>query len=312
MNDDAVAPVIAVMLILAALVTFLTVWNAVYVPSMKQSSEVEHLRNVESAFLHLASDIERVVSARQDHMTLCEPVQMGGGDFIFDTLRSGGSLSVHNEQKPVYNITLTSETGATLGRVNGTLVTISYDPVGNFWQDQGYQWQHGYINVTKHGSHKTPLGYYNMTDVTNEISGSGSLSAFARSFGSVDYTVNQSALPGNCSRLVLHAINLSTTPGHSFASGNGFGSVRLNSRVNRTYYCPGANVSVVSIGSGGTLFGNATLDGWNASLAASARACGGTVKYSSGSSVDVAYSIGNGIDPVEILLSTTTIEVGVY
>ncbi|GAB6286647.1 MAG: hypothetical protein STSR0009_28490 [Methanoregula sp.] len=138
MNDDAVAPVIAVMLILAALVTFLTVWNAVYVPSMKQSSEVEHLRNVESAFLHLASDIERVISARQDHMTLSEPVQMGGGDFVFDTLRSGGSLSVHNEKKPVYNITLTSETGATRGRVNGTLVTISYDPVGNFWQDQGY------------------------------------------------------------------------------------------------------------------------------------------------------------------------------
>jgi len=164
------------------------------------------------------------------------------------------------------------------------------------------------MRTLRHEGYRAHAAGCNPADCYNKTGGL----KLGTSSGSVGYTVNQSALPGNCSCLVLHAINLSTSREHSFASGNGFGSVRLNARVNRTYYCPGANVSVVSFGSDGSLFGNATLDGWNARLAASARACGGTVKYSSGSSGNVVYSLGNGIDPVEILLSTTTIEVGVY
>ncbi len=150
MKDDAVAPVIAVMLILAAIVTFLSVWNAVYVPSMKQSAEVGHLQNVESAFLHFSSDIERAASTRQDDLTLSEPVQLGGGDFFFNTLRSSGSLSVQNEQKPIYYLTLYDGTGTVVGELDGTLVNISYEPQGNFWQEQGYRWQYGYLNVTKY------------------------------------------------------------------------------------------------------------------------------------------------------------------
>ena len=70
MRDDALAPVIAVMLILAAIVTFLSIWNAVYVPAMKQSGEVGHLQNVESAFQHFSADIDYAVSSHQDHIRL--------------------------------------------------------------------------------------------------------------------------------------------------------------------------------------------------------------------------------------------------
>lgn len=169
MRDDAIAPVIAAMLILAALVTFFSIWNAVYVPSMKESSEVGHLENVESAFQHFSSDIDYAASSYQNNLIFSEPVQLGGGDVMVNLLKSSGTLQVQNETDPIYTLILTDGAGNTVALVNSSIVDFSYQPVNNFWQNQGYRWQYGYINVTKYGELSTPLGYYNMTDVENEI-----------------------------------------------------------------------------------------------------------------------------------------------
>ena len=73
--------------------------------------------------------------------------------------------------------------------------------MGNFWQDQGYQWQYGYINVTKYGTLITPLSYDTMDNVTNATE-SGSLALFAKSFASVDYMPNQTDIPGLSNNLL--------------------------------------------------------------------------------------------------------------
>ena len=62
------------MLILAAIVTFLSIWNAIYVPSMKESSEVEHLHNVEESFEKFSSDIDYAASSHQNNLVFSEPV----------------------------------------------------------------------------------------------------------------------------------------------------------------------------------------------------------------------------------------------
>ena len=310
MKDDAVAPVIAVMLILAAIVTFLSFWNAVYVPSQKQASEIEHIRNVESAFLHFSSDIGDAVTTRKDNLMRSEPVQLGGGDCLSSTLRSGGSLSVMDEPKPVYSLTLYDESLNPINQVNGTLVNISYEPVGNFWQDQGYRWQHGFINVTKHRTLQSPLDYSSMAEVNREFNETASLGTFARSFGSAEYTINQSATRGNCSRIVLNAVRLSATPDHPFISGNGFGTFKIISAVNMTRY---DRVAAVSVLSDHSLFGNASLEGWNASLAADAVACSGSISYVPQPDEGRRdYLIGNGKEPVDLILNDVLIEIGVY
>jgi hypothetical protein len=329
MKDDAVAPVIAVMLILAAIVTFLSVWNAVYVPSMKQSAEVGHLQNVESAVLHFSSDLERAVSYRQDHLYLSEPVQLGGGDFIFNTLRSGGSLHVRNELSPIYTITFYNATNSVVGGMNGTLVTISYEPVGNFWQDQGYRWQYGYINVTKYGTWQTPLRYYSMTTVNNQFEGDGSLAAFARSFGAVEYTLNQSAevicaqnqanttevptctirqIPGNCSSIVLWAVNLSASPDRQFVSSNGFGTLELKSTVTPLQY---PDVSMISFGYDQEPFGKGTFRSWNSSFLTINGTCPGNIMYfSKDDSLDIV--IQQNVSPVNVTLNIVNIEISAY
>lgn len=323
MNDDAVAPVIAVMLILAAVVTFLVVWNGIYVPSMKQGAEIGHLQNVESAFLHFSSDIGQAVSARQN-LSLSETVQLGGGDFFFNTLRSSGSISVQNEQRPVYYCTLEDQNGPV--EIDGTLVNISYESLGNFWQDQGYRWQYGYLNVTKYRTKQSPVGYYNMTDVSNEFEGSGSLATFAGSFQDVEYTVNQTLFPdfdsngnvtsyspraGNCSSIVLWAVNLSAAPDHQFVSSNGFGTLALKSSVISVPYY---GVSRITIGSGREPFGNATFRSWNSGLTSLAGICTENIETESSPNPEEfsSYKVVQDISPVNVTLKIVTIEIGAY
>ena len=310
MRDDAIAPIIAMMLILAAIVTFLSIWNAVYVPSMKESSEVEHLQNVESAFQHFSSDIDYAVSSHQDNLVFSEPIQLGGGDVLVNELKSSGTLQVQNETDPIYTLTLTNGAGTTVALVNGTLVNFSYEPMSNFWQDQGYRWQYGYINVTKYGDLSTPLGYYNMSDVENEISTPGApLHTFARSFGFADYTLNQSS-PGNCSCVDLWAVNLSSSPVHSFVSGNGFGTLMLTTAVNTT---SSIGITEVSFGTDNGLFGDMTLDSWNTSFNEMTAACPNNIVYNPGETGNSRqWSILDAVSPVTVNIHTVTVEIGAY
>ena len=316
-RDDAVAPVVAVMLILAVIVTFLSIWNAVVIPSMKQSSEIEHLRNVESAFQHFSSDIEKAVSLRQDGIVFSEPVPLGGGEVMFDSLRSSGSLHVMNGSGTLYNLTIYDKTtGNPLKSVNGTLVNITYEPLNNYWQDQGYTWQYGYINVTKSGGRQTtPLSYGNMTDVSREMDEQGgSLRRFAGTFGTAIYTANLSAVAGNCSSIDLYAINISASPHHRFVSSNGFGTLKLISRENSTVYPQ--EVSEISFGSGRDPFGfgDRTLWNWNTTFSTIAEVCDNNVRFDEIKSRDdlIYYSVNQDVSPVRVSYNIITIEVGAY
>lgn len=327
MNDDAVAPVIAVMLILAVVATAFAIFNGVYIPSLKQAAEIEHLQNVESSFQHFSSDIERAVAERRDQTTLSEPVPLGGGDIFFNPLRSAGSLLVMNESDPVYYLTLETESGTV--RFNGTMVNISYDPVGNFWQDQGCRWQYGYLNVTKYGTKQSPLSYSRMTDVNNEFTTSGSpLAGFAGSFGSVEGSRNSTQLPvydangnitsysprdGNCSTIVITAVTLSASPDHPFVSGNGLGKLELGTQIlpDEKMF----SVRSITIGSNKRPFGNATVTTWNKSFSALQRdQCFNNIGYlpdPDNSAGNDTYIVSQQVSPVNVSLRIVSIGIGV-
>jgi hypothetical protein len=318
MKDDAIAPVIAVMLILAAIVTFFSIWNAIYVPSMKESSEVEHIQNVESSFQKFSSDIDYAVSSHQDYLTFSEPVQLGGGDVMVNLLKSSGTISVRNEDNPIYNLTLTNTTGVPVALLNGTIVNFSYESVGNFWQDQGYQWQYGYLNVTKNdGELKTPLSYYNMTDVSNSFSNPKSpLASLASSFGKFDYTINTTQpsdnstdLGGNCSSLNIWAVNISASPDHHFISSNGEGTLSLTTAINETSYI---GVSNITLSSDNGMFENVTANNWDTNFIAVENACPGDVGIDP-ENPPLQLNITQTPDrPVTVVLYAVNIQVSAY
>ena len=272
MKDDAISPIIAAMLILAAIVTFFSIWNTFFVPSMKESAEVEHLQNVESAFVHFSSDIDYAVSSHQDKLVFSEPLPLGGGDTLVNPLKSSGILQVQNEPEPVYTLNLANGAGATILHLNATVVNLSYEPVNNFWQDQGYTWQYGYINVTKSGKLATPLGYYTMTDVTTALNQSGPLQTLAQSFVAGSATQNMtplqttagySVMNGNCTSLDLWMVNVGASPDHNFVSSNGFGTLKLTTMVSSVQY---PDIAYITLGSENGVFGNVTLNSWNQSF----------------------------------------------
>ncbi|MDD1689980.1 MAG: hypothetical protein LUQ66_04915 [Methanoregula sp.] len=269
MRDDAVAPVIAVMLILAVAVTFFAAWNAYYVPSMKAQSEISHIKEVETGFLKFSSDIDTAVSMKKE-IRLSEPIPLGGGEFAFDPVKSGGELKIWNaspldtSSTGYFRLNWTNNTPDGLGTPypgivhNFSLVKFSYKPVNNFWQDQGYGWMYGntYVLNTERNL-STPLEFYRWSDVTYGL---------AASLVEVEHVRSVSEITGNqnCSSIKIRVVNITPDSRHSHISGNGNGMLRLNSSVHTEEPITYATSMYLSIDTPPDRFRNATV--WNATL----------------------------------------------
>ncbi|WAC05791.1 MAG: hypothetical protein OS112_03965 [Methanoregula sp.] len=236
MRDDAVAPVIAAMLVLAVMVTIFSVWNAVAIPSMKAESEISHLHEVEHAFMQFSADISNAVSMKQE-ITFSETVPLGGGGVIFNSLTSSGTIRVDAEQLPLYNLIIFDN--SIEYSQESRLVKFSYRPVGNYWQDQGYVWHYGYVNVTKGFSQgsvdnagmATPLSFASM----NEVNRAAPVKKFSGSF--IDVTARpwfNSTM--NCSAITISAVTFNPSPYEQFTSGNGIGTFAVSASLNETIF----------------------------------------------------------------------------
>jgi hypothetical protein len=263
-SEDAVSPVVAVMLILAIVVTFFAAWNAYYVPSMKAQSEITHLKDVESGFLRFSSDIETATSLKKN-MKLSEPIPLGGGDFAFDPVKSGGELKIWNaSQEGFLHQDWTSETEPGNPGQSFGLVKFSYTPVNNFWQDQGYGWMNGNVYVLNTERNlSTPLQFYNTTDITYGLAGS---------LVEVEAVPSYSS-PGNCSSITIHTVNITPDSRHSHISGNGNGMLVLESKVDRKRVLNATSLTLNIVAPSGR-FGSNVWNSVNASAVDAIAPCG--------------------------------------
>lgn len=163
MNDDAIAPVVAVMMILVVAVTLLSIWNAIYLPDLKQQAEMEHLKEVEEGFREIDSDISHMVSLLRN-ANISVNIPLGGGDILLHQARSGGSLNVQDS----YHLIEISNSTPGFNR-NSLMSKIQYLPTSNFWIKQGYSWE-GYTAVSK-GTAEIPLEFETLDEarITNYI-----------------------------------------------------------------------------------------------------------------------------------------------
>ncbi len=201
MNDDAIAPVIAVMLLLAIGVTFFSVYTTTYLPALKEQAEVAHLSGVEAGFLKFSSDIDNAAYMRTGG-TLSEQIPLGGGDIVINSLKSSGMVQIQSGNVPYLIIRNASGQEYQMYMVN-----FSYSPSGNFWVDQGYTWQYGYVNVTK-GTRSTPLQYCTIEEASDEA---------------VKFIDTQS----DGTTITFNTVSF-TEGGKNFSSGNGIAKISLN------------------------------------------------------------------------------------
>lgn len=204
MNEDAVAPVIAVMLILAIGVTFFSVYTTTYLPALKERAEVVHLSEVEKGILKFSSDIENAVCMKNEGI-LSEQIVLGGGDILLNPQKSSGTVRIRRDQNPC--LVIRNGSG---DEYHLHLVNYSYTPTGNFWTDQGYTWQYGYVNVIK-GTRSTPLQDY--------VDASGMVKTFGKSLVSIDSSDRHD--------VVFTTVNFSKSD-RDYSSGNGVAKLILN------------------------------------------------------------------------------------
>jgi len=230
MNDDAVSPVVAFMLLLMVVVSFISILNAYYIPSLKQQAEVQHLHNVEESFTKLTPDILQVLTFRKN-LSMKETFPLGGGDVIFSPLKSSGYLVVNttlqNDPQSNVSIWITDNSinpeyqlsNLTSG-INNT--AIKYSPVGNFWINQGYEWVDGVLNVTK-GNRSTFLQYSD-TDITKVNYERNSY--YEMLVPRVTLKTNQN----NTSSIQIDLINIENPGAYRFVSSNGNGNIHIQMR----------------------------------------------------------------------------------
>lgn len=209
MNDNALAPIVAVMMILVVVVTLFSVWNAIYFPGLKQQAEVEHLKDVEEGILRFGNDIDNSIYLWRNG-TLSESIPLGGGAILLSGVRSGGELRIRQLEGAAVTVSVDGT------EYYGHLANISYQPVSNFWIDQGYSWENGAVNVSK-GRVSIPITLPDQYTRTRD--------AFLKNLQqpfeySSDYR-----------NITIRMVNI--TPGalNSGTSGNGISRLNLNATV---------------------------------------------------------------------------------
>lgn len=222
MKDEAVSPVVAFMLLLMVVVSFISLLNAYYIPSLKQQAEIEHLGKVEESFLAIGTDIDRLVSFKENAV-IKERMSLGGGDVLFSAVRSTGTLQLSQDIWLV-NVLIVNASGSSL--FNITTFRISYRPTGNFWVNQGYQWRSGIINVTKN-NRSTWLEYIDQADATR------AQHQFIRVLTTPSIKEMPSSLNSNyLENVFISMSNLSIDKDKMFMSSNGGGGVDLVMKKN--------------------------------------------------------------------------------
>ena len=139
-KDDAVSPVIALMLILAILATCMAVYTTTYVPGLKQQDEITHSGEVKLAFERFASDIDNVIALGKPAV-YTEVLELGGGDVPLSPTKSSGTIEINTTV--IGNYTVDSE------EKNLTGIEISYLPSFTAWEKQGYLYKNGVVWITK-------------------------------------------------------------------------------------------------------------------------------------------------------------------
>ena len=155
-KDDAVSPVIALMLILAILATCLAVYTTTYVPGLKQQDEITHSGDVRLTFERFASDIDNLI-AQAKPAVYTEVLELGGGDVPLSPAKSSGTLTIEETVLGTYTIGGKKE--------NLTGIRAVYLPSFTAWEKQGYRYENGLVWVTKEEK-KTPaaLTLYTIQD----------------------------------------------------------------------------------------------------------------------------------------------------
>ena len=160
-SDDAISPVVSMLLMLTVLVIAVSLASATYLPDLKENAEIIHSSEVKDAFLSFSADVNHqytsgYVSASSNVFSL------GGGDIILSPSKSSGTVKV--ETVSLGTVIIGTETF----QIN--TVNVTYTPHQSIWNSPGYFYEKGVVWVTEDGVKIPALSSLNTKDEADTYS----------------------------------------------------------------------------------------------------------------------------------------------
>lgn len=157
-NDRAVSTVVAAMLLLVVITTFMSVINAYYIPSLSAKHEIDHMREVQESFqkieetVSLYSYIEskNPSTGRTPEAKVTIPLGDGGLPLI-STLSSSGSVATKPDASSI-NVSFyyrNSPNGTPYLNFTESSGYFKYFATNNFWIDQELAFDNGALVLTQ-------------------------------------------------------------------------------------------------------------------------------------------------------------------
>ncbi len=236
--ESAVAPVVAVLLIMAVILTTISLYYAIFIPNLKEQSEIEHLSGVEDTILLFSSDIDNALLSKSEG-TIKRNLELGGGNVILSPLKSGGVLKVSNTPEEwAYRLYNSSTANPSNLVSESSFVNITYEAVGNYWMDNSYVWDYGYVFLKTPYSSVTPLQYTTIDAVAEDINKTGGI---FKSMFDLNYVTGigfeknaQGNLTGNtyntCPEITITTVTFEKGD-NDYTSGSGHATLKMNSKL---------------------------------------------------------------------------------
>ena len=155
-RDDGVSSVVAIMLILAVLVIGISLFMGIYLPDLKETSEIQNSEQIRDVFLSYATTVEGAYSTQQSGY-YSWIISLGAGDVLLSPSKSSGTF----ELKDTEDISITY----TDGSITCKKLDISYSPAISYWSDLGYTYSKGVVKVVKDSGNRN-VYYLSLTNST--------------------------------------------------------------------------------------------------------------------------------------------------
>jgi hypothetical protein len=206
-RDDALSSVVAFLLLLTVVVSFISLLNAYYIPSLKQQEEAKHLSSVEEMFRSISGDVSSMTMFQKEG-SFQRHTSLGGGAALFSPVTSSGTLKL--EEKPFLKLFIQDMNGETKS-IDINITVVSYEPIGNFWVNQGYIWKRGLVYVTK-SSKQTWLEHVTAEDAKK----------------AEQFFLKTVFTPQTLTNSSLSVYTLTADPNAFFRSGNGMSGINMS------------------------------------------------------------------------------------
>lgn len=212
-NDRAVSSVVAAMLLLVVITTFMSVINAYYIPSLSAKHEIDHMRDVQESFQKIEEIVSLYSYIESKNPSFNQPpatkvtIPLGDGGLpLISTISSSGSIATRPDSSWINVSLYFNQSGSMTPAGNDTSGYFKYRASNNFWIDQEFTFENGAIILTQ--GQKSLVRSEPLISVSNEY---------------------------NKSRLSITLFNV--TGDKQILTGNGMSTVKMKvrHRFNQTY-----------------------------------------------------------------------------